>query len=499
MPFLFVVDRGPGRRQVAVEGRRCPGAVGRQVGAGRGGHAAPSRIGQPEQAVDLVVGQLGRESCGARQGEAPVGPDVEHPTDRRLGVGAHRFERVGPLPFELVHEAMVRRCLTDGVEQVGRRADQFRERGTGDRDLGEAHTAEAVVARPATDVVGEELDLERGEGALVERHPLSRQLPRALVEIDDDGLATVEAQRHLRQPAVAHVGEGLREEDLVGGDGLVEIDAQDLAGGVVDGADAPRRGGVAVEGHGRAVLGRVGDRVSVGGGGDRGAVVLGHRERVVRGAGEDLEPLVGRVIGLGDLTGALGVAGGLAQRTPAVGPSAVGVGDQQVGALIHQVLAPGGVRGVGRGQEGRLLGEEDPGAGGAHHAVGVAGHQQGAWHGLSPEDLQRVEDGEGAEQGRVDQVGRLAELDLVDQRLLGSGDDREGFGERHRLAEAGRRGQQVPHLLRSRCAEPLELQVGPQQDVSHGERAGDRCHGLRFGQTLLHATVDRLQVRRRLR
>ena len=122
----------------------------------------------------------------------------------------------------------------------------------------------------------------------------------------------------------------------------------------VGSASAPTRQalvGIAVHGVGRPVVGRVGDRVAVvGGGHDRSAELLGHG---LVGAGlvrEDLEALIGRVVRR-DLVGPFGVAGLLADRAPALGPLAVGVGDHQVGARAVDRVEAGAVGGVGRGEE----------------------------------------------------------------------------------------------------------------------------------------------------
>ena len=67
-------------------------------------------------------------------------------------------------------------------------------------------------------------------------------------------------------PAVARAVQGLDQIDVVGGDGVVEGDAQVLAHGVVEGGHRPRRAEVAVHGLVGSVLGGVGDRVAVAAG-----------------------------------------------------------------------------------------------------------------------------------------------------------------------------------------------------------------------------------------
>ena len=266
------VDRGlPGGGVVAVHRGGGPGTqVAGQACPRRGGQPTLCRGRQADQLVDPVVGQLGREAGLAVRGEGPGHRALDPAGHAALLVLHHHLGRVGRAAAEHVAEGGPLRCRAHRVQQVGRRADDLGG-GThpGHGDLGDAHVGDAGVAGQLTQVGVGDGDAQVVEGAAREGELLARRGTGGVGEggVDGAGPASVaaagaELQRDPGDPPVALL-QRLQQRQAVGGDGLGEREVQVLVVDVLERADLPRRGRVAVHGVGGPSAGRVAHRVAV--------------------------------------------------------------------------------------------------------------------------------------------------------------------------------------------------------------------------------------------
>ena len=166
---------------------------------------------------------------------------------------------------------MVERVGPDRGGQVGRQPEQLLGGHAGDAHLGQAH-----VERRRR---GPHLDLHLLEGPGGEGDDLAGLGQRRRIEGDVDGVAAVEAEARVEH-LLARRGHGLQQREPVGRDRFGQRDPEPLAGDGVEPHDPPVGAGVAVDGVGRAILGRVPERLA-----RRGRLDLGHADAARRSCG----------------------------------------------------------------------------------------------------------------------------------------------------------------------------------------------------------------------
>ncbi len=379
----------PRRGRVAVDRARRPGRQRAREVVGRTGRdPALVGAGPAEEGVDHVVGRPVGDPGLAGEPERPGHRQRELAGHVGLGIGPEGLGGVGPQAGQHEGQRVVGGSGARGGEQVDRQAhhlvvDDGPAVGPGDPQLRDADRRHAGVVGPARDVGVVDVDLDR-RGRAGGEHDIGavgRVVRRR--QVDVLGGAVAELQRGRGDPAA---GLRLGDVEVVDREGRGEVDAQVLAADLVEGADLPRRPGIAVDGVGRAVLGRVGHRVAVARGPHRGdadgpagrARPHDHGLGVGAGVGEDVEPGVLRIVDERLLVGRLGVAGVLAQRPPALGPLAVRVRDDDVGPGADGGGEAVGIPGIGGRVEDRAGPVEETGRRQLHHALAVARHERAA-------------------------------------------------------------------------------------------------------------------------
>ncbi len=236
-------------------------------------------------------------------------------------------------------------------------------------------------------------------------------------------------------------------------DGAVGRDLEVLAARV---EHAPRGVRVAVDGHRRAGLRAVGERLAVRRGHGVQRSVL-HRDgaRVEGGAGEHVEAGVAGVRPhRRRLVARLGVPGDVLRRPPVVGAQTVGVGDHQGAGGVDRVeqfvaLQRGAVADhlVAGDQSGRR--QVDQAVAAARHQ----GHVVGGAH-----DRHRVAHRHQFDRGDRGEHRRVRQRLLVDHRHLRPVDDRVAVG--HRVAEAARGIGGGRGVQRARCPPAVACGTG---------------------------------------
>ncbi len=486
--------RLPGRRAVPVHGgrRRClhvPGQPARRV---RVAHAARPVRRAPDEPVDLVVGDQGRQRRAPRQRERARRGQRERTSDRRLRVIPWWVPRRAATRHHEAH-AVRRRRRPQRREHLGRHLQHLVDRLPRDLDLREPHCRRRqrrhrVVRRPV------EGHPERMEAPKREGQGLSGRQVRRRREVVADAVLAVEGHCHPGHPARAVAPLWLRDRDVVGGDGVGELRLPPLALRIRnEGARDPRRVEIAVDGAVGLVLGRVGDAVAIAAGRDV------HRADVRRvclrrgpGPGEQLDRAVAQVGLRRVLVRRLGVARVRRQRVPAEGLLAVGVGHHELRALRRQLLEPGWLRGQCSGVVDRTVRVEQSQTGQVVQAGGVALHDHGAAVGLAAQQRPGV-----GHRVRHDRRGP-AHVALHREVLLVQRRDRRIV--RPRRPEGGRVGQSLRRLEE---LEREELGLGDavvlvalvvlHHDVPRAHQAGHRRQRVPVGDAVLEGTVDGVQ------
>ncbi len=473
-----VAGQAPGRR------RRDPALVGRRPAQQRVDHGFGSEGGEPHGAGHRRVARR-RQLQQAHHGGFLVRPE--------------RRGRAGPQTGQHDGEGPVERGRTEGVEQVGGRADGLVEADVvvAEADVGEPDAALVPVVDEVAGVGGGDLDGQALEGPRADVDPLAFAGPRGLVEAEGLRGPVVDADADLGDPAPLHPVGRLEEADAVGGPGRVvgELDPLALRGG--EGRRVPGGAQVVVDRLGRPVLGGVGDRVAVARGAGRQPLVHDHGLGVGTGAREDREPVVA---GVGDEHAAvhgLGGAVGLVDRAPPPGRSPVRVGEDEGGALVRRrpqgILTPAPLGREGGRVAQRLVAVDQPGRGGGDDALGVAGQQDGRGDGLRRHHGRLALDLEQAHLGWVRQVGVGRQLELVPERQARVGD--VGLG----AAEAGHRSEPLglleegEGLAGTHEVVALVGEVGSEHDVADAHQPGHGGDRLGVEDGLLQLAVERVE------
>ena len=272
------------------------------------------------------------------------------------------------------------------------------------------------------------------------------------------------------------------QDALSGGDG------EEVADRVTTIGDHPSRRRVAVDGHRRALLGAVGERLSIAAG-LHDQAVLECRDRLVVGVGNQAEDRQA-LVALGDAQHVATVAAGLGEpadilrAAPVVGTVAVGVGDDDNRAV--QRLAASEVRGVAQ----CLVAAQQAGGGGVEHTIAAA-HQHD--HPVAgSDDGDRVRDRHEFDGGERRADGRVAQRSLIDHWDVGY--VRRGHPVRHRLTEAdGLRREQLVNVLRAGRAEAIEGEVVRDPDRVGAQVAGDGRDRVGVERVVLHPVVERVE------
>ena len=283
---------------------------------------------------------------------------------------------------------------------------------------------------------------------------------------------------------------------------MIEADLEPVARGAGERCDAPGRLGVPVEGLGRAVLGREGDRVAVG----RSRHVTGaavDRDALALGAhvGEDRQSDRSRVWRGRLAHGRKRLADVVADARPALENLAVGVGQDQLRRRSDDLVQQFGVVVEGSCVEDRRVVGEKSGCRGRDDAGTAAVDHEWGGRRFRPVDGTWVGDGEHGDRRRPRRVRRQGQRLFVEQAVLRGRDICQGLAERHRLADSRRRGiEQRPGLLRPwRVVAPIG-EVRLQDDVAGTEQPGDGRQGRGLVSALLEREVEGLEeVRRRIR
>ena len=412
--------------------------------------------------------------------------DVAH--DPSLGIVAPTVGRPHPLAGQRVGHRRVDAAVAHRRRHVGGRADDLGGHADPEVGLGETDQGPVDVAGGAAGGVAERDANRRRPVGGREADELTGQ-QRALVEGHVERLAVVDLDAHRRQVSPGQPVTGLQQGDVV--DGAVGRDLEVLAARI---EHAPCGVRVAVDGHRRAGLRAVGERLAVRRGHGVQRSVL-HRDgaRVEGGAGEHVEAGVARVRPQRRrLVARLGVPGDVLRRPPLVGAQPVGVGDHQGAGgadRVEQIVA------LERGAVAdHLVAGDQSRCGQVDQAVAASRHQGLVVGGAH--DRHRVAHRHQFDRGDRGEHRRVRQRLLVDHRHLRPVDHRVAVG--HRVAEAARRiggGRGVERTggLRARRAEAVERHVTGDPHGVGAEQAGDRGDRLGLGPTLLEAVVEGVQ------
>ena len=442
------------------------------------------------QSVDLVVGDERRDPGLSREGERPGRGQPHLAGDGRLGVGTGG-EPGAALPVEEDGEPVVDGGGSGGPQEVHGQRHDLVDVHAGDLHLGEADRAlEAVGAVLAGHGVPVDGDPQRGEGPGREGDGLARRGAGPGAEGGGDRGAPVEGQGHLGDPPVGVPGLGLDEVHRRDGGGLVQHDLPPLSVGDAERVVEPGGVEVAVEGRLGLVLGQVGERTAVGGGGDRRhAVQHGGGLGVGRGPGEQVQRFVAGVGGVRALLGRLGVPGVLLDGVPPEPLLAVGVGHHQVGRAREDLVLEGRVGVEGPGVEDGGIAGQQTDAGGVDDPRGVPVDHHRVGQRLGPDDgpwvVDRVRD-QGGGPGRVRGQGQGGLVQRGD-----GGDVGRRRAVAHGVGQALRgHGQLGGQLLGRRGVVALVGLVVLDEDVPHAEQGHHRGEGVPILGPLLEGVVD---------
>ncbi len=293
---------------------------------------------------------------------------------------------------------------------------------------------------------------------------------------------------------------GLLQADGADRLGLAKVHDEALALAGPEGRGAPRGGGVAVDGAHRAFGGVEVDGVAVaGGGGPEITRGDGDRPCVISAPGEHVQPVVGGILVEQLLTRSLRVAAGVADRTPALTGTPVGVGDHEHGPLLQR-----GIELVGSTEEvgaevDELVALEQPGLRQVDETVGVTGDDERDGPDVRGGDRHGVVHRERAHRWWVGEGGVAQEGELVLHRREQRWVVGLWIAEGRRRVETVGLSEELPEVPRSRGVEVLELEVVAGGDRAGAEQPGERCQRVGLERADLEPAVDGVEQGRRRR
>ena len=300
----------------------------------------PVRGGATTGAAECIEHRLGCAVVALhsrREGEVVGGCQCELALDRLLRVAAPAVPRVHPQASQHHRGGCV------GIDVDGGHRHSHDLGVDAKAQLGETNRGGAAV--DASHALGDTRDRDRDRNARRHRHRLALAGQRLWPEHNVNWIAgRVASDAHRTDPSIGHQGLGLQEPQCaIGG-----RDVQEVSDRVAAVSHHPGGGRVAIDRHGRALLGAIGKRLAVPAGSDDQPGV----ERCdclivsIRNRPEDGQALVALVdaLDVAAITAGFGEATDVLRATPVVCAITIRIGDNHGRAV--ELIVGGHIGGV---------------------------------------------------------------------------------------------------------------------------------------------------------
>ena len=271
----------------------------------------------------------------------------------------------------------------------------------------------------------------------------------------------------------------------------VQGDPQTLPEDVAETANLPCRAKVSVERVRGATFRRVGHDVAVCACGDVGhADIASNAVRIGARVRKDHQSGVFGVGHEGARIRGLGVSVVLPYRPPSLCTFAIGIGDNERGAVRGQCAQCCIVASKCGAVQHRTRRVDEARNGEVHQAIAIAGNDRRRIDRLGPDQRVWLEHHTRRKWGRIGNARRRAQLDLVDQRTPGISHTPKGRAIRRCGAKPTCSRKCGPQGARSRPTVPFELDVIAHEHIACCEQSRDRRNGRRLEHALLGPTIE---------